>query len=97
MDDKYSEVINDNSLDTKYAKELKKFVDLARDDELRNSQGVEPLRPYIDAITGITSIEQLITYEKDLEKNPFGLTMITESLSTLRIETADVPVAYLDT
>ncbi|MBQ2605044.1 MAG: M13 family metallopeptidase [Clostridia bacterium] len=97
MKDKYIEVINDDTLNAKYAQELRKFVDLAKDDELRNSQGIEPLRPYLDAITEITSVNELIEYEKDLEKNPFGLNMISESFSTVRYETTDTPVAFLNT
>ena len=37
--------------------ELKKFYDLAADWEGRNADGTEPLRPYMDAIASISSLE----------------------------------------
>lgn len=54
-------------------REVKKFADLASDWEARNADGVEPLRPYLEAIESISSIEDLTAYECDRERNLFGL------------------------
>ena len=93
--DQCKELFDDESVSGKYAVELRKYVALARDYDLRNSQGVEPLRPYIDAITSISSIDELIAYEKDLQKNPFGMTMLTDTRSYAHNETSDTPVSLL--
>lgn len=53
--------------------EVKKFADLASDWGARNEDGVEPLRPYLEAIESISSIEDLTAYECDRERNLFGL------------------------
>ena len=90
------ELFDDASINSKHAVELRKFADLARDYELRNSQGVEPLKPYLEAITSITSIDELISFEKDLQKNPFGMTMIVDSRSYVHKETSDMPIGRLD-
>ena len=90
-----AELFDDESVSGKYAAELRKYVDLARDYDLRDSQGVEPLRPYIEAITSISSMDELIAYEKDLQKNPFGMTMLTDTRSYVHNETSDTPVALL--
>ncbi len=93
--DQCTELFDDDSFSGKYAAELKKYVALARDYDLRNSQGVEPIRPYVEAITSISSMDELIAYEKDLQKNPFGMTMLTDKRSYVHNETSDTPVALL--
>ena len=55
--DQCTELFDDDSFSGKYAAELRKYVALARDYDLRNSQGVEPIRPYVEAITSISSID----------------------------------------
>ena len=95
MNNQCMELFDDESISGKYAVELRKYVALARDYDLRDSQGVEPLRPYVEAITSISSIDELIAYEKDLQKNPFGMTMLTDKRSYAHNETSDTPVALL--
>ena len=58
------ELFDDASINSKHAVEFREFSDLARDYDLRNSQGIEPLKPYLEAIT---SIDELISFEKDLQ------------------------------
>ncbi len=96
INDQCKALFDDESISSKHAVELRKFAALARDYDLRNSQGVEPLKPYIEAITNISSVDELIEYEKDLEKNPFGMTMIIDSRSYIHKETTDTPTAFLD-
>ena len=55
------------------AGELKKFADLAGDWDSRNADGAEPLRPYLEAIEEISSMEDLTAYVCDTGKNPFCL------------------------
>lgn len=53
--------------------ELKKFYDLAADWDRRDRAGVEPLRPWLESIEAISSLEDLTAYVCDRERNPLGL------------------------
>ena len=58
------------------AEQLRIFSDLAADWELRGQMGAEPLLPYLEAISDISSPEDLTRYESDPEKNPFALGLL---------------------
>ena len=73
INDNKLELLADDSLTGKEAEELKKFADLERDWDYRASTGVEPLRPYIESIEAISSIDEYYGWITDIEKNPLGI------------------------
>ncbi len=93
----------DSLPDEKDANELKKFFDLASDWDVRNREGAEPLRKYLEMIESISSIEDLTAYECDRENNPLGLGLIMPQGSNqsqkdpkLSVLTLDVPSFSLE-
>lgn len=78
--DHIADIVNDNklalladdSLTGKEAEELRKYADLAKDWDYRASMGVEPVRPYINSIEAISSIEEYYAWITDIKKNPLG-------------------------
>ena len=67
------EILNDPALQDHDALELKKFAELAMDMDYRNSQGIEPLRRYIESIQSISSKEDVYRWICDSESNPLFL------------------------
>ena len=70
---RYREVLADKSIKGANAKVLRTYEDLSLNWEERNKRGVEPLRPYIDAIKSIETIDDLTAWQGSTERNPFGL------------------------
>lgn len=62
--------------------ELKKYAELASDWESRNADGAEPLRPYMEAIEAISSLDDLTAYACDTEKNPFCLGILMPTFTS---------------
>lgn len=62
-------LIGDSTLTGHDAEITRAFYTLAADWNTRNAQGVEPLRPYIDAIAGITTLDGLTAYLTDPTRN----------------------------
>ena len=91
--DHIADVINDNklvlleddSLTGEEAEELKKFADLEKDWDYRASTGVEPLRPYIDSIDEISSIDEYYGWITDIEKNPLGIAPVGVVMAPTRL------------
>ena len=50
---------------------LRDYYDISLNWDKRNSEGVEPLKKYIDAINNVNSMDDLTAYLIDHEKNPF--------------------------
>ena len=51
-----------------------KLVETAADTAARNEAGAEPLRPYIEKINSISTLEEMTDYLADTDGgNPFGL------------------------
>ena len=70
-------ILSDKSLTGKGITELRKYTELAEDVEKRQSQGVEPLKEYIDTIGSISNIDQLYDYFCDPIRNPLSLSPLT--------------------
>ncbi len=77
--DKKMAVLKERSAEGKEAEELFKYADLAMDWEKRNEDGVEPIRPYIESIRAISSIEEFYAWMTDMEKNPLMLSLVEVS------------------
>lgn len=70
---------------------LRQFVDAATDWERRDELGVEPLRPYIEAIDEISSLDELSSYILNENDN----NLIQESLVKISTQTSAVsPEVY---
>ena len=80
--DKMEKAATDESIPGKEAEVLRKYYALSSDWDYRNSQGVEPLRPYIEDIESISSMDELYAYFMDLERNPLALAPIKVEVVT---------------
>ena len=70
--EKMKNAATDESIEGEEAEVLRKYYALSSDWDLRNSQGVEPLRPYIEDIESISSVDDLYAFFMDLERNPMA-------------------------
>lgn len=82
VDEKKVALLDDDSLTGKGALELKKYASLAGDWEARNKDGVEPLRPYLEAIEDISDLNSLYSWITDPVKNPLGLGIVSVDMSS---------------
>ena len=67
------ELVNDESVTGKNIEEVRKFIGLAEDMDRRNSLGVEPLKPYIENIENINTVDELYSWITDVKANPLGV------------------------
>ena len=79
-------LLSDDSLTGKEAQELKKFTDLASDWDYRAATGVEPIKPYIDSIEAISSIDEFYSWMQDPQKNPLGLGPVVAETAFARLK-----------
>ena len=62
---------------------VRDYLDLERDWEKRNADGIGPALKYLDAVKAVTSLSDLTEYLTDPEKNPFCfLTKLSVTLDT---------------
>lgn len=85
INDNKLELLNDDSLTGKEAEELKKFAELAKDWDYRASTGVDPVRPYIESIEAISSIDEYYEWITDIEKNPLGIAPVVVETRAFRM------------
>ncbi len=71
--EKKKKAVTDGSISGIDAEVLRDYYDLASDWEYRNSQGVEPLLPYINDIDSIESLDDFYAFVKDLKRNPLAI------------------------
>lgn len=71
--EKMKKAVTDESIQGKEAEVLRKYYALSSDWEYRNSQGLEPLKPYIADIESIGNMDDLYAFFGDLDRNPLGL------------------------
>ena len=69
-------LINDTGNTSHDSELLKTFAGLVLDWNTRNELGVSPIEPYLDAIDGISSIDELTAFQASPEKNPFNLGLL---------------------
>ncbi len=74
--EKMKKAATDESIPGEEAEVLRKYYALSSDWDYRNSQGVEPLKPYIADIESISSMDDLYAFFGDLERNPLALAPI---------------------
>lgn len=80
--EKMRNAATDESIEGEEAEVLRKYYALSSDWDLRNSQGVEPLRPYIEDIESISSVDDLYAFFMDLERNPLALSPVALDVIT---------------
>ena len=80
--EKMKNAATDESIEGEEAEVLRKYYALSSDWDLRNSQGVEPLRPYIEDIESISSVDDLYAFFMDLERNPMALSPVALDVIT---------------
>ena len=80
--EKMKNAATDESIEGEEAEVLRKYYALSSDWDLRNSQGVEPLRPYIEDIESISSVDDLYAFFMDLERNPMALAPVALDVIT---------------
>ncbi len=85
INDNKLELLSDDSLTGKEAEELIKFADLAKDWDYRSLTGVEPIRPYIESIEAISSIDEYYEWITDIEKNPLGIAPVVLKTEATRM------------
>ena len=97
--EKMKKAATDESLPGEEAEVLRKYYALSSDWDYRNSQGVEPLKPYIADIESISSMDELYAFFGDLERNPLALAPITvDVMDSYHIkEYPDINLTIIDT
>lgn len=96
VSDNMIELLKDGDLPGKEGQELKKFADLGMDWNYRNNMGVEPLRPYIESIDAISTVDEYYDFITDNKKNPLGLGLvkIDSNMSRFKAFPDEVTVVY---
>ena len=79
---KMKKAVTDESITGEEAEVLRKYYALSSDWDYRNSQGVEPLKPYIADIESISSMDELYAFFGDIERNPLALAPVRVDLMT---------------
>ncbi|MCR5404223.1 MAG: M13 family metallopeptidase [Butyrivibrio sp.] len=79
---KMKKAVTDESIPGEEAEVLRNYYALSSDWDYRNSQGVEPLRPYIEDIDSINSIDELYEFFGDLQRNPLAFAPINVGVLT---------------
>jgi putative endopeptidase len=74
--EKQKAAVLDESIQGEEAQVLRKYYALSSDWDYRNSQGIEPLRPYIKDIESISSMDELVDFFCNLQRNPLALAPI---------------------
>ncbi len=87
---KMKAAVTDPSIEGEEAEVLRKYYALSSDWDYRNTAGVEPLRPYIEDIESIGSMEELYAFCGDLKRNPLTLAPVGVAV-TSGIHTAKYP------
>ena len=67
------ELLEDASIRNKGLDEVRKYSALAEDLDLRKSQGIEPLKKYLEKIESIGSIDDLYRWICSTEDNPLAI------------------------
>ena len=67
------ELLEDASIRNKGLDEVRKYAALAEDLDLRKSQGIEPLKKYLEKIESIGSIDDLYRWICSTEDNPLAI------------------------
>ena len=78
--EKMKKAATDESIQGTEAETLRKYYALSSDWDYRNTQGVEPLKSYIEDIESIGSVDELYTFFADLNRNPLALAPISISV-----------------
>ncbi|MBQ7583109.1 MAG: M13 family metallopeptidase [Lachnospiraceae bacterium] len=86
VNDKKVALLTDDSVTGKEAEELKKYGALASDWDYRAKTGIEPLRPYIESIGAISSIDEFYAWVTDPEKNPLGIGPVEVQAVSMRLK-----------
>ena len=80
MDEMYNKVLSnkkrivtDGSIEGYEAELLRNYYELATDLKARDSDGMEPLRPYIDDIESARNMDELFDWMNDPKRNPLGI------------------------
>ena len=71
------ELLEDTSVRNKGMDEVRKYAAIAEDRELRKSQGVDPLKKYLDKIESISSVDDLYSWICSTEDNPLAIATLT--------------------
>lgn len=77
---KKKQVVTDTSIPGYTAELLRTYYQLASDWDERNAAGAEPLRPYIEDIASIDSVEGLYDFFADPVRNPLFLAPLSTDL-----------------
>ncbi len=71
--DRKKQILEDESISGEGMDLLRDYAELASDWDYRNQAGVEPLRPYIESIEAISSMDEYYDFICDPYKNPLDL------------------------
>lgn len=61
---------------------LQNYYALLTDWEARNAEGFESLKPYVEDIMSVSSVEEMTQYYSDSERNLYGTPMVELSMTT---------------
>ena len=61
---------------------LQNYFALLTDWNTRNKDGLEPLKPYVEDLMSISSVEEMTKYYSDPERNLYGTPMVQTSIIT---------------
>ena len=79
---KEKKAVTDESIQGEEAEVLRKYYALSSDWDYRNSQKGEPLRPYLEDIESISSMDELYAFCSDLGRNPLALAPVSVEVAT---------------
>ena len=95
--DRYMEIIADDTMEGTPALAMRALGELTFDWDERNKLGAEPLRPYIEEIENISSIDDMTDFMASTLRNPFGLGLISPSSVMPQVIDVDKSMLVLDT
>ncbi|MCR4589866.1 MAG: hypothetical protein K5668_03520 [Lachnospiraceae bacterium] len=61
---------------------LQNYYALLTDWDTRNKEGLDPLKPYVDDLMSISSVEEMTKYYSDPERNLYGTPVLTVTFAT---------------
>ena len=75
-------IVTDESIEGDTAKNLKNYYELASNWDERKADGISPLKPYIDDIESIKTIDEMYDFMADPKRNPLFISPISITIDS---------------
>ncbi len=77
------QIATDDSIQGETAERVRTFYGLSSNWDDRAADGIEPLRPYIEDIESIQSMDELYQFFGDIERNPLHMSPVTTQIERI--------------